>query len=155
MDLPPDLPLPHDPLGLLDGAEARAAVLIVCCSDDFVTAAAVTPCSPALVLQTFGGTGDLADASTRAALEYAIEARGVRHVIVCGHLRCHAVRAARGVDPRAIARRHALQQVRRWRHDAVVGRLLDEHGVKVRAVWVDDADGHVHACDADEAEALS
>jgi len=122
-------------------------VMFVLCSENHAAAAVVAACEPAIVLQTFGGARDPADASTRATFEYAVRLKGVRKVIVCGHLGCKAVALDGGADARTKTQADVVAQCRRLRQDAYIGALLRDHGVTLHAIWFDDREGDIYTCD--------
>lgn len=76
----------------------RPEALVICCSDSRVAPELILGASPGqlFVLRNVGnivpsrGTGN---ESTAAALEYALEHLGVRHIVVLGHYGCGAIRA--------------------------------------------------------------
>ena len=122
-------------------------VMFVLCSDNYAAIAVLAACAPAVVLQTFGGARDPSDASTRATFEYAVRSNAVRRVIVCGHLSCQAVAPDEGADARTATQADVVAQCRGLRHDPRIGALLRDHGVSLQAIWFDDREGDVYACD--------
>jgi carbonic anhydrase len=129
-----------------DGAKEPGDVMFVLCSENAAAAPLVAACEPAIVLQTFGGARTPADTTTRATIEYAVKQKGVRHIVVCGHEGCHAVRP-RGASARAATQADAAAQAADLRRDQQIGALLRAHGVMVRALWLDEAEGDIYACD--------
>lgn len=102
----------------LAAAHQSPAALYVGCSDSRVVPELLTSASPgelfvvrniANVVPTFAN----ADASVGAALEYAVEALHVEHVVVCGHYGCGGVKAVLE-PPRDLAR---LASLREWLGD--------------------------------------
>ena len=125
--------------------------MFVLCSENYAAAAVVAACEPAIVLQTLGGARDPSDVSTRATFEYALRRKGVRRIVVCGHLACQAVALEPPLRQRADARTttqaDVVAQCRKLRQDARIGALLREHRVTLQAIWFDDREGDVYACD--------
>jgi carbonic anhydrase len=77
----------------------KPLALYVGCSDSRVVPELFTSASPGelFVIRNVGAfvpARQDADASVGAAIEYAINALGVQHVVVCGHSGCGAVKAA-------------------------------------------------------------
>lgn len=126
-----------------------ASVMFVLCSESHAEAALAASCEPAIVLQALGGARTPSDPSTRATFDYAVAACGVRHVVVCGHARCRALDAGAhdARDPRAASQAHVVAQCRRLRQDPHIGPLLRDHGVMLRALWFDEPEGDIYACD--------
>lgn len=121
-------------------------VMFVLCSESSAAAELVSAFEPALVLQTFGGARTPADAGTRATIEYAVRERGVRHVVVCGHHGCRAA-ASSGQGSREATQADAVAQCLALRRDEHLGALFRTHGVVLRALWLDEPEGDVYACD--------
>ena len=128
-------------------------VMFVLCSENYAATAILAACEPVIVLQAFGGARDLSDASTRATFEYAVRSTAVRRVIVCGHLGCHAVALDEGADARTATQADVVAQCRSLRHDSRIGPLLRDHGVTLQAIWFDDREGDVYACDMESGSA--
>lgn len=122
-------------------------VMFVLCSENHAAAAVLASLEPAIVLQTFGGARAPSEASTRSAFEYAIGLKGVRRVVVCGHLGCQAVALDDGADARTATQADVVAQCRRLRQDARIGGLLADHRVSLHAIWFDAREGDVYACD--------
>lgn len=78
------------------------------CSDSRVPANQIVGLAPGelFVHRNVANVFDPADLNAAAVLEYAVEALGVRHVIVCGHYRC--------VGTKAALERSAAGTVGRW-----------------------------------------
>lgn len=78
--------------------------LFISCSDSRVVPNLITATDPGdlFVVRNVGNIvppfvpGAPKDVSPVAAMEYAVEVLGVRHIIVCGHSRCGAMKAALG-----------------------------------------------------------
>lgn len=112
-----------------------AGMMFILCSEDAAAAGLVAACEPALVLQAFGGVRDPSCPSTRATIEYAIRIAGVRKLILCAHQGCRASPCP-----------ESMEQCRALQKDPIIGALLKEHGVKLRALWFDPQDGDVYEC---------
>lgn len=171
---------------LLDGTR-HASALFIGCSDLRVVPHLLTGTGPGelLVLRNPGalvphcGCGATDVHATAATLEYALVAQRARHIIVCGHSRCAAMRALYGGVPPAaphlgawleLAREAALPAppdahvLRRTEERSVVlqlVRLMEYPLVRERVQagelalhgWHYDVDdGEVHVFDADSAE---
>lgn len=122
-------------------------VMFVLCSENYAASAVLAACEPAIVLQTFGGARDPSEAATRATFEYAVRSNAVRRVIVCGHLACQAVALDKGANARTATQADVVAQCRSLRQDSRIGALLRDHGVTLQAIWFDDREGDVYACD--------
>jgi len=89
-------------------------VLFITCSDSRIDPTLITQSEPGdlFILRNAGnmvppwGTGDTGSA---AAIEYAVEVLGVKHVVVCGHAHCGAMAAL--IDPSAA---DSLPAVKEW-----------------------------------------
>jgi carbonic anhydrase len=100
--------------------------LFVACSDSRVDTGVLTQSGPGdiFVLRNAGnlvppyGAGHGGEAAT---VEYAVAGLGVRHVVVCGHTRCGAVRAL--LEPNGLA---DLPETRRWLRHAESTRRIAE-----------------------------
>jgi carbonic anhydrase len=74
-------------------------VLFVACSDSRIVPNLITEAEPGelFIIRTIGNIVAPADApwpdATRAAVEFSIEALGIRSIVVCGHTRCGAMTA--------------------------------------------------------------
>lgn len=88
-------------------------VLWICCSDSRIDPHLITQSKPGTLFVVRNPGNIVPDPESQsgeaAAIEYAIEALGVREVVVCGHSGCGAVQAAR--DPESAAHLPAMQ---RW-----------------------------------------
>jgi len=107
---------------LADGQSPQA--LFVGCSDSRLVPALLTQSRPGdlFVLRNAGnlvppyGAGHGGEAAT---IEYAIEALGVEHVVVCGHSHCGAMKALISPEPPA-----DMPEVRAWLGQAEATRRL-------------------------------
>lgn len=94
-------------------AGQKPDVLWICCSDSRIDPHLITHSKPGtlFVVRNPGNIVPAPDTQSgeAAAIEFAIDALGVREVVVCGHSGCGAVKAAR--DPEAAAHLPAMQ---RW-----------------------------------------
>jgi len=124
-------------------------VMFVLCSESHAATPLVAAFEPAMVLQTFGGVRSPADPGVFATIELAVRTKGVRHLVVCGHEGCLACAEASG-DARASTQKDAVAQLRALHDDERVGPLLRSHGVSLRALWFDEREGDVYACDVEE-----
>jgi carbonic anhydrase len=114
-----------DPLrALLDGQTPK--VMFITCSDSRLVLSMLTGTGPGelFVMRNAGnivppyGAGDVSSAAT---IEYAIEALGVEHIIVCGHAKCGAVAAA--MNPEFAVNMPAVKE---WLRHAEVARRVVE-----------------------------
>lgn len=128
----------------------RSNAMFVLCSENHAAAALAAACEPALVLQTLGGARDPGDQSTRATIEYAIVAKGARHLVVCGHQGCEAV-ASEGQDSRYATQAALVSQCLRLREDPCIGPLLRAHRVAMRPLWFDAPEGNIFMCSLEDA----
>lgn len=103
--------------------------LFITCSDSRVVPTLITAADPGdlFVLRNIGNIIPPYDPEDRdnaeaAALEYALSILKVKHIVVCGHSRCGAMKAAMGpLDPR-------VRQVRSWlRHVDPAKRIHSGH----------------------------
>lgn len=102
-----------------------------------------------------GGTG------TAAAVDFAVDNLGVRHIIVCGHSDCGAMHAhckghaalpagplkewlemgatddATGMDPGEASRRNVLAQLEHLKGYPSVARGISERGLGLHGLWFD------------------
>ncbi|MCA9523938.1 MAG: carbonic anhydrase [Myxococcales bacterium] len=107
-------------------ADQQPDVLIVTCSDSRVDPNLVTQSKPGdlFVLRNAGnivppyGAGGDGEAAT---IEYALSVLGVRHIVVCGHTDCGAIKAL--LDPESVA---SLTEVKRWLGYAETTRRIVE-----------------------------
>lgn len=132
---------------LTDAADPEPSnVMFVICSESHAAGELVAAFEPALVLQTFGGARTPSDAGTQATIEYAVRSRGVRHIVVCGHEGCRAVPTS-GRSSREATQADAVAQCLALRRDEHLSALFRAHGVVLRALWLDEPEGDVYACD--------
>jgi carbonic anhydrase len=124
---------------------AASDVMFVLCSECHAGAELVASMQPAMVLQTLGGAGAPADPAVRATFEYAVRSKGVRRIVLCGHEGCQAV--AEG--GRAASQAHVVSQLRSLLDDEEIGPVLRARRVKLRALWFDEREGDVYACDVE------
>jgi carbonic anhydrase len=127
-----------------DGAPA-SDLMFVLCSECHAGAELVSAMQPAMVLQTLGGARTPADPALRATFEYAVGGKGVKHIVLCGHEACQVV-SERG---REASQAHVVSQLRGLLDDEAVGPLLRARGVKLRALWFDEREGDIYACDVE------
>lgn len=133
----------------LGHVDETSDVMFVLCSENHAGAAFATACEPAMVLQIPGGARDPSEWSTLAAFEHAVKTGGVRRVIVCGHVGCYAVGAKDGADRRAATAAYVAGQCRRLLEDENIAGMMNKHGVSLRGLLFDDAEGDVYACDVE------
>lgn len=82
--------------------EQHPAALLITCVDSRISADALLQSGPGevLVCRNVGNSVPVPDAAglvafggdTASAIEFAVEAKGVRHLVICGHSDCGAVR---------------------------------------------------------------
>lgn len=100
--------------------------MFITCSDSRLVLSMLTGTGPGelFVMRNAGnlvppyGSGDLSSAAT---IEYAVEALGVEHVIVCGHAHCGAVAAA--MNPETVSNMPAVKE---WLRHAEAARRVVE-----------------------------
>jgi carbonic anhydrase len=109
-------------------------VLLITCSDSRVVPELIAATDPGelFVMRNVGNmvppatvdgasTGDVSEAS---AIEYATLALGVKHVVVCGHSECGAMKAALAREPM-----DETPNLERWLHHAAAARFrLEQEG---------------------------
>jgi len=134
----------------MEGAsmEEPSNVMFVLCSESHAAAAVVAACEPAMVLQILGGASSPLGSSAIATIEYAVKSRGVRHLVVCGHDGCRAGSAS-GRGDRAAMQAETARQCLDLGRDSHLAPLLRSHGVTLRALWFDEAEGDVYLCDVE------
>jgi len=138
----------HEELFRRLAAEQKPEVLFVACSDSRTSPELITGAGPGEVfilrnagacVPVYGEQGDgWGEAGT---IEYAVEALGVRHVVVCGHSRCGAVHGM--LHPEEVAE---LPAVARWlEHGAPTRELLRRHYAHLEgdALWEVGVEEHV------------
>lgn len=99
------------------------STLFITCSDARIDPSMLTQTAPGelFVLRNAGNlvpAPGWSEGGEAAAIEYAVEALGVRNVVVCGHVGCGAVGGL--LEPSSVA---SLPAVRRW---------LQQHGEETR-----------------------
>ena len=119
-------------------------LMFVVCSESTAAASVLAAFSTAYALQTLTGVSHDLDIAASATLEYGILARGVRHIVICGHDSCRGDGDARTPEASQavlVARCRALVD------DAHMGRILRSAYVTVRALWFEQASHEIYACD--------
>lgn len=95
--------------------------LFIACSDSRVDPAILTQAEPgdifsvrnvAAMVPPMGASGDSSYSGTSAAIEYAVIALKVKHIVVLGHALCGGVRALAEADPAALAEQNSF--VAQW-----------------------------------------
>lgn len=100
---------------------------------------------------------------TAAAVEFAVENLSIRHIVVCGHSDCGAMRAlcqghetlpegplrawlemaapvdSRGLDPAEVSRRNVLAQLEHLKDYPCVARAITERDLRLHGLWFDIA----------------
>lgn len=104
----------------------RPDLLWIGCSDSRVPANEIVGLAPGelFVHRNVANLFDPSDSNAAAVLEFAVDALGVRHVIVCGHYRCGGAKAA--------LEGTATGAVGRWLRP--LRRLAEEHAGEVAAL---------------------
>src|ERR1700761_4638229 len=107
--------------------------LIITCADSRIDPEAITQSGPGDVFVT-RNIGNMVPAygemlgGVSAVIEYAVAALGVRHVAICGHTDCGAMKAL--IDPSSTAK---MPSVRNWLKNAqtalAVANTLHEHAI--------------------------
>lgn len=104
----------------------RPAALVIACADSRVDPYVLTQGAPGSLFVT-RNIGNIVPAygemmgGVSAVLEYAVLALKVRHIVVCGHTDCGAVKAL--LDPEAV---EAMPTVRRWLRNAHAALSISE-----------------------------
>lgn len=122
--------------------------MFVLCSENASGAALAASFRPAIVLQLLAGLESPSDTATRATVEYAVRAAGVRTVVFFGHDGCHG---ARGDMSHAATQSHVVEQCRALYDDAILGPLLRKYRVKAVPMWLHEKEGDVYRCDIEGA----
>ena len=107
-------------------------ILFITCSDSRIDPALITQSSPG-DLFVCRNIGNIVPASGEAAggvdavLEYSILALKVRHIIVCGHSDCGAMKALKALDAPGLA---SMPSVKSWLRNAepAIGMARANHG---------------------------
>jgi carbonic anhydrase len=88
------------------------------CADSRVPANEIVGLAPGqlFVHRNVGNVVPLTDVNALSVLQYAIDVLRVKHVIVCGHYGCGAVRAALDDDPGTPPLAAWIEHIRRVRH---------------------------------------
>lgn len=110
----------------------RPHTLFIACADSRVDPIEITQSAPGevFVLRNIGNMvpayGEMLGGNS-AVIEYAVSALGVRHIVICGHTDCGAMKAL--LDPASAER---MPTVKSWLTNAhaalTVARTLYEHG---------------------------
>jgi carbonic anhydrase len=109
---------------LVDGQQPHT--LFIACSDSRLALESMTQCQPGdiFVLRNAGNLVPPYGAErggSAATVEYAVAGLGVKHVVVCGHTGCGAVRAL--LEPASLDN---LPETARWlRHAEATRRIVD------------------------------
>ena len=107
-------------------------ILFITCSDSRIDPALITQSSPG-DLFVCRNIGNIVPASGEAAggvdavLEYSILALKVRHIVVCGHSDCGAMKALKALDAPGLA---SMPSVKSWLRNAepAIGMARANHG---------------------------
>jgi carbonic anhydrase len=115
------------------------------CADSRVPANVVAGLAPGevFVQRNVANVVHSSDMNLLATLEYAVDALGIREVVVCGHYGCGGVKAADEDElPHGLAD-HWLEPVRRLahRHTEELARTRDEHARRGRLAELNVLDG--------------
>lgn len=115
------------------------------CSDSRVPANVVAGLDPGEVFvhRNVANVVHSADMNLLSVLEFAVDALGVRQIIVCGHYGCGGVRAATEDDhPHGLAD-HWLEPIRRLarQNHAALDRIADSHTRRNRLAELNVLDG--------------
>ncbi|WP_310541026.1 carbonic anhydrase [Phenylobacterium sp.] len=109
-------------------AQEAADYLWIGCADSHLPAHDLTGLAPGelFVHRNLANLAPVQDANFLAVLQYALEVLKVRHVVVCGHYGCGAVRTAVSGERHGLVD-NWLQPVRSlfWRHAEVLDAILD------------------------------
>lgn len=125
----------HDFLAELASEHQSPDALYIGCADSRVVPELLTNSAPGslFVIRNVANLvprAERSDASVGAALEYAVQALHVHHVVVCGHIRCGGVKAMiDGVDSKA------MPELASWIADAAVVNAAARDGSGGEAQW--------------------
>jgi carbonic anhydrase len=141
--------------------------LFIACSDSrmAVNVFASTDPGDLFVLRNVGNlvppNGHPAATGTAAAVEFAVDSLRVRHIIVCGHSDCGAIRAlckgpeslpegplrawleiaatgeSQGLNPAEVSRRNVLAQLEHLREYPSVAAAISERELRLHGLWFD------------------
>ncbi len=114
--------------------QQRPHTLIIACADSRIDVETITGSNPGEIFAA-RNVGNMVPAygemlgGVAAVIEYAIDALGVRHAVVCGHMDCGAMKALQGDE----ASLEAMPTVKSWLRNAAaaksVAASLDGDGV--------------------------
>ena len=124
----------RDEYQIAGSTQQRPHTLIIACADSRIDVETITGSSPGEIFAA-RNVGNMVPAygemlgGVSAVIEYAIDALGVRHAVVCGHMDCGAMKALQGDE----ASLDAMPTVKSWLRNAAaaksVAASLDGDGV--------------------------